>query len=129
MFWDNDSDAERQLDRARRKLDDYSGSIRRVEERRQAIVDSIGDQNTELDCLHYDLTDAVERAERRQAEWVVERDDDSLPVHVQVMPWSRGYEEDQRFRKSLGSSLLASVITSYSIQLYEVIRPYRSYRR
>ena len=42
-------------------------------------------------------------------EWVVERDDELVPAHVQVMPWSRGYEEDRRFRLSLGSSLLASL--------------------
>ncbi len=113
LFWDNDQDAVSQLDRAQNRIDDYADSIREVEERRLAIVDRIGDQNTELDCLHYDLTDVVERAERRQAEWLVERDDESTSSHVQVMPWSRGYEEDQRFRKSLGSSLAASLLVAF----------------
>ena len=41
--------------------------------------------------------------------WKIERDADDLPEHVQVMPWTRGNEEDQRFRKSLLSSLVASI--------------------
>ncbi len=113
LFWNDEHEAADQLDRARRKIDDYSASVRDVEERRLAIVDKIGEQDIELDCLHYDLTDAVERAERRHAEWVVERDDEPLQSHVQVMPWSRGYEEDERFRKSLGTSLLASLLIAF----------------
>lgn len=113
LFWDDAGDEADQLDRARRKLDDYSQSIREVEDRRMAIVDRIGEQNAELDYLHYDLTDAVERAESRQSEWVVERDDEPVQAHVQVMPWSRGYEEDERFRKSLGTSLLASLLIAF----------------
>jgi outer membrane biosynthesis protein TonB len=113
LFWDDEIDAAGRLDSARRKMDEYSDSIRDVEERRLAIVDKIGEQNAQLDYLHYDLTDAIERMERRQAEWVVERDDEeAVPLHIQVMPWSRGYEEDQRFRKSLGSSLAASLLVA-----------------
>ena len=33
-----------------------------------------------------------------------------MPVHVQVMAWSRGYEEDRRFRKSLASSMLGVAV-------------------
>ncbi|RLA28865.1 MAG: energy transducer TonB, partial [Gammaproteobacteria bacterium] len=46
------------------------------------------------------------------------------PVHVQVMAWSRGYEEDKRFHKSLGSSflgvlLLTLLVGSIAIPLVE----------
>jgi len=61
-----------------------------------------------LDVLHYDLQEAIEREENRKDEWLVERDADEIPYRRQVMPWTRGNEEDQRFRKSLGSSLAAS---------------------
>ena len=112
LFWEDENEAIGQLDRALQKIDDYSESIREVEGRRQKIVDKIGDQHAELDCLHYDLTDAIERMERREAEWVVEREDEAEPSHVQVMPWSRGYEEDQRFRKSVSSSLAVSLLVA-----------------
>jgi outer membrane biosynthesis protein TonB len=116
LFWDDDNgDARERLDSARRRIDEYGDSIARVEERRHAMVGEIGDQNLVLDCLHYDLAHVIELEENRQAQWVVERDACELAPHEQVMPWSRGYEEDVRFRKSLGSSLLACVLMAILI--------------
>ena len=118
LFWDNaDGDAQEQIDSARRKIDDYGDSILQVEERREALMGKIGDQNLVLDSLHYDLTHVIELEENRKAEWVVERDVDEIAPHVQVMPWSRGYEEDERFRKSLGSSLAASALLAILLSM------------
>jgi len=94
---------------AHRKIDEYGAEINRVEARRDSVLEHIGDQNKELDHLHYNLIDIVEQRETRQNEWLVEREVDELPNHAQVMPWARGNEEDRRFYKSLGSSLAASV--------------------
>ncbi|MDH3440237.1 MAG: AgmX/PglI C-terminal domain-containing protein [Gammaproteobacteria bacterium] len=127
LFWGDEESASReQLDRAHRHIDEYGASIVQVEERRQIIVEKIGDQNLTLDYLHYDLSEAIEREENRRAEWLVERDGDEVPTHVQVMPWARGYEEDQRFRKSLGTSLAASLLLAFlltSIALPIIERP------
>ena len=111
LFWgDRDVEPTAALGSARRKIEEYGESIIRVEERRQAILEKIDDRNTSLDYLHYDLAAAMEREENRKNEWLIERDVDELPPHVQVMPWARGYEEDQRFKKSLGVSVLTSVV-------------------
>ncbi|HNP62305.1 MAG TPA: AgmX/PglI C-terminal domain-containing protein [Woeseiaceae bacterium] len=112
LFWPTHEGPETRqsmLANAQRKIDDYSAEIGRVEDRRDSILDQIGDQNRELDHLHYNLLDIVEQQELRKNEWLVERDADDMPAHTQVMPWSRGNEEDKRFRKSLGSSLAASI--------------------
>ena len=77
---------------------------------RQDAADRIVEQEKVLDGLHYELTEAIEAEESFRNEWIVERDDEAVPAHVQVMPWSRGYEEDKRFRKSLGTSLAASMV-------------------
>ncbi len=112
LFWgvpgapDN---AEAHLRYAKQKTDEFNDEIIRVEFRRSAITDKIRDQNASLDYLHYDLHEAAERYENSRNEWVVEREDDDLPAHFQVMPWSRGCEEDTRFKKSLGTSLAASM--------------------
>ena len=112
LFWDKrngpDSSTE-QLRYARRKMDKFGEEVAAVEERRHSIVEKIGGQNDVLDCLHYDLRDAMEREESRQNEWQLEREFDDVPYRAQVMPWSRGGEEDQRYRKSLGTSLAASI--------------------
>ena len=125
LFWEDRQCAPpEQLERARAIADEYNQSIVRADDERLSLIEKIGDQNLSLDSAHYDLSEAIEREENRRAEWLVERESDEMPVHVQVMAWSRGYEEDQRFRKSLASSmlsvgLLALLIGSIAIPLVE----------
>ena len=122
LFWDDHDGPDDPIERmrnveyisnARRKIDDFGEEIARVEERRASITDKIGDQNDVLDYLHYDLRDAMEREEALKNEWLVERDVDQLSYRAQVMPWARGCEEDRRFRKSLGTSLAASLAIAF----------------
>ena len=111
LFWGDQADHAGSANRirdARSKIDKHCEEIVRVEKQRYALIEKIGQQNLTLDCLHYDLTDLLEREEERQNEWRVEREEGELPQYEQVMPWSRGYEEDQRFRRSLGMSVAAS---------------------
>ncbi len=111
LFWDNDAQTATEfLDGARQRIDQFGDAFFDVEKRRDAIMNKIGRQNHALDCLHYDLLDAMEREETRRSEWVVEREPEDLPVHTLIMPWQRGQEEDRRYRKSLGSSLAAAVV-------------------
>lgn len=116
LFWgahDGPGRADDRIRRARRRIDEFGDEVAGVEARRQSIVEKIGNQNDVLDYLHYDLRDAMEREEARKNEWLVEREPDSIPFRAQVMPWARGCEEDQRFRKSLGTSLTASVALAF----------------
>lgn len=111
LFWDKHSagdDQQKRLQYAHRKTEEFREEVTRVEERREVVVDKIGDQNNVLDYLHYDLREAMEREENLKSEWLVEREADSPDYRAQVMPWARGCEEDQRFRKTLGTSLAAS---------------------
>ena len=118
LFWGSQDVPEarnEKLERAHQKIDEYSAEISRVENRRDSVLNQIGDQNTEVDLLHYNLIDIVEQRETRNNEWLVERDADEFPEYVQVMPWTRGNEEDKRFRKSLLSSLAVSVLLALII--------------
>ncbi len=125
LFWEDRQCAPpEQLERARAITDEYNQSIVRVDDERLSLIEKIGGQNLALDSVHYDLNEAIECEENRRAEWLVERESDEMPVHVQVMAWSRGYEEDRRFRKSLASSflgvgLLAMLVASIAIPLVE----------
>ena len=113
LFWSAQDDPEiygAKLARAHRKIDEYRAEFKRVEDRRDSVLERIGNQNRVLDHLHYNLLDIVEEQETRKNEWLVERDADSVPHHTLVMPWTRGNEEDRRFRKSLRFSLAASVL-------------------
>jgi hypothetical protein len=118
LFWGHDAeDAADRLRKARGKVDEFGEEVARVEQRREGVVNSINEHNVALDYLHYDLQDAMEREESRKNEWVVERDEDPLPYHAQVMPWARGCEEDERFHKSLGVSMAASIAIAILLSL------------
>ena len=115
LFWSSQDDTvtrSEKLANARRKIDEYGAKINEAEARRDSALEKVGEQNKELDYLHYNLIDIVEQREARQNEWVVDRGVDELPIHAQVMPWTRGNEEDRRFQKSLGSTIAASVFAA-----------------
>jgi hypothetical protein len=98
---------------ARGKIDEFAAVVARVEQQRESIIDKIGNQNSALDYLHYDLQDMIEEEEARNNEWQLERESNDLPYRAQVMPWSRGGEEDQRLRRSLATSLAASFAIAF----------------
>ncbi len=114
------------IDGARDSIHEFGEEFVKVEKRRDRIMHRIGKQNYALDCLHYELLDAMEREETRLAEWAVEREADDLPAHDMVMPWQRGQEEDQRYRKSLGSSLAAALVLGVLIGSIAIPIPERA---
>jgi len=120
LFWGQQSEAEAPLEHLRnahRQLEEFGEEVAQVESRRQSIVVKMNDQNQTLDYLHYDLLDAIEREEKRKSAWLVERDPDAIPYRAQVMPWARGCEEDQRFRKSLSTSMATSLAIAFLVSM------------
>lgn len=110
LFWTEPESRIRHLDHARRQIKEFHDTIAGVEDRRQSITEKIAEQNAVLDQLHYDLRDVIAQNESLMDAWVVERDVDEVPQRPTIMPWSRGYEEDERYRRNLGISVLASIV-------------------
>ena len=112
LFWGYAADevVQARLDHARQQIGNYHEAIVEVENRRDAINEEIKQQDVQLDYLHYDLQDIIEKEDAANGEWVLERDDAEQRKRALVMPWSRGYEEDRRFRISLGSSVAAALL-------------------
>jgi hypothetical protein len=123
LFWDKierPEDTARHLEDVRGKIDDFGEDVARVEGRRDSLIEKIGDQGRVLDCLHYDLRDALEQEESRKAEWVVEREEHDRPFRAIVMPWARGFEEDQRFRQSVAASLLIGILLGWLVSIIDI---------
>jgi outer membrane biosynthesis protein TonB len=123
LFWDEQSGSHHSaeyISSARRRIEEYGEDIVRIRDRREAIIDRIGNQNFALDALHYDLRDAMEREESRNNEWRVEKDQVGVARRVQVMPWARGGEEDDRFRRSLGASILACLLLGFMVSIIDL---------
>jgi outer membrane biosynthesis protein TonB len=114
------------LETVRSKINEFTGEIASIEDRRDAILDRIGDKNRAMDYLYYDLRDATEREEGRKGEWVVEREEPELPARILVMPWSRGYEEDARSRKSVLAALLVCLLFGWLFSIIDLPIPERA---
>ena len=125
LFWSESApDGEHeQIAYARRNIEEFGEQISRVEADRAAIVDRIHEQDSELDYLHYDMRDLLEEQESRDNEWLVEREADDQPATIQIMPWSRGSEEDQRSRRSVGTSLAASLAIAFILSMIAIPLP------
>jgi len=123
LFWDEQQGAHIRDDRLRyahAKIDEFGAEIIALEKRRDSIIDQIEEQNLQLDYLHYDLLDAAEREASRRREWLIEREPDKLPHLKQIMPWVRGCEEDQRFRRSLAASVALCAIVGWLVTIVDL---------
>ncbi len=128
LFWGQSSDLERtaaHVGKVRRQVGRFDAYIADLEQRRRSIAERIAAGNESLGLLGEDLVDALEEEESRRAEWVVEREEGTLPYREQVMPWMRGLEEDGRFRKSLAMSMAATLLLAFVLQLIELPIPER----
>jgi hypothetical protein len=108
MFWGDSaavSAGEAQLRRVRSRIEVFEDRIRELEAQRQGIREEINELQTHIGLLEDELFEAQEADDRRQQEWIVEREITALHSRPLVMPWTRGGEDDRRFRKSLLTSL------------------------
>lgn len=123
LFWGvkaNPENVTRFIQHAQRQIVEFNKDIERVENLRQTIIDKIGDQTETLDNLHYELHDVIAEEESRKAEWTVEREANDPAYHRQVMPWARESEEDERYRRSLVTSVAASIAIMLLVGLVTV---------
>ena len=129
LFWgdlERPENTAEHLESVRSRINEFTGEIARIEDRRDAVLDRIGDKNRAMDYLYFDLRDATEREESRKAEWVVEREEPVLPARTLVMPWSRGYEEDARSRKSVLAALLICLALGWLFSIVDLPIPERA---
>ncbi len=128
LFWagaPGDRDGVERIRRARMRLDAFQKRLDEVEGRRQAIAETIRQDQEAIAFLEDDLFEAQEEEELRKLEWIVEREISALPVRRQLMPWARGREEDQRFHKSLAASLLISLLLGLLLPQIDLPLPER----
>jgi outer membrane biosynthesis protein TonB len=128
LFWGDrptDGSGDLHLGTVRRRADAFQQRLNDIESGRQAILDRIRGQQESTDYIEDDLYEVQRREEMRKLEWVVERDPSPDPADEIIMPWSRGSEDDRRFRKSLAISLLVSLLLAILIPLIDIPVPDR----
>jgi len=128
LFWGQSGDPAANAEhvkKVRQRVQKFASHVAGIEQRRRSIVDQIEAQNESLGFLDDDLLDALEEEESRKAEWIIEREEGTVPYRVQVMPWMRGVEEDWRFRRSLAASMAFAVLLTFVVQLIDLPIPER----
>ena len=126
LFWGVRSaprEADDQLRAARSRVDVFEKRIAEIEERRDGLIEQIDEEQDGAEFLEDEVREAEEEEEQRRHEWRIERELDVLPSRELVMPWSRGGEEDWRFRKSLSTALALALLLIVLHPLIELPLP------
>jgi hypothetical protein len=126
LFWGgraSDVEGESHVRVVRGRLAAFQKRLDEIEARRQEVADEIGTLQESADFLADDLYDIEREAELRKLEWVPEREVESLPLRASRMPWARGGEEDERFRRTLLLSLLLSLLLGLLLPMIELPLP------
>jgi hypothetical protein len=128
LFWGERAEPQRiaeQLRAVRSRLTGFQAQLGQLDERRQAILTSIANEEEGLEILSDDLYQIREAEERRKLEWIVEREISALPRRVQAMAWARGGEDDRRFRRALAASLALSLLIGALLPMIDLPLPRR----
>jgi len=110
LFWGEVESSEERIRFARQRIEDFHERVKAVSENRQVVVERLAEDRGVLAILEDDWFELQEEEEERRNEWVIEREVGAAADRPPMMPWARGGEDDQRFRKSVGSALLAALL-------------------
>ena len=113
LFWDGSTPASAHAEhmrRARARIEEFNERLGEIEGRRRKLLEEMREQHGETELLEDDAFEAQEEEERRRNEWIVEREIETLRSRPSLMSWTRGGEDDQRFRKTLRNVLLVCLL-------------------
>ncbi|MFZ2949737.1 MAG: AgmX/PglI C-terminal domain-containing protein, partial [Desulfuromonadaceae bacterium] len=112
--------------RLRSHIASFDEEIRGTLEK-QANIKARGNQRLEeLDYLYDEISNAHARDERREDEYLIERELSPVSHHPSVMPWSDDGESERRYRRSLLIAMLLNLLLCAVILLVTVpvlVRP------
>jgi hypothetical protein len=113
LFWGTAeavTTGEVQLGRVRERVVAFECRVGELEGRRQSTREQIDKGQYHVGLIEDELFEAQEAEERRQQEWIVEREISGLHSRPLTMPWKWGGEDDRRFQKSLLGTLAVCLL-------------------
>ena len=113
LFWDDSTLAGERVQhmaRVRARIEEFQQRLGEIEGRRRKLLEEMKEQHGETELLEDDAFEAQEEEERRRNEWILEREIETLRSRPSLMSWTRGGEDDQRFRKTLRNVLLVCLL-------------------
>ncbi len=123
LFWGDGTAAgtsDEHIRRVRNRVDVFQKRVSEIEDRRRALLEEIEQHQEHTYLLEDDVFEALEEEERRKQEWIVEREIDAISSREPIIGWTRGGEEERRFRKSLATALLVSLAVALILPLIDL---------
>jgi outer membrane biosynthesis protein TonB len=114
LFWGAETSTERaaeQLRAARSRVAELGEWFGHMEGRQAALREQIRHYNDAIDAIERALFEVQYEEEQLSYEWEIEREIDEKP-RIAILPWSYNVEDQKRFRKSAGITLLFTVLFS-----------------
>lgn len=128
LFWEGVAEAQNiagHVERARSRVASFEVEISGVLEKQTSLKEQINRCLDELDILHEEVQQAYAREERRQEEYVIEREISYVPYRAIVMPWNKDAESERRYRRALLVALLFYIFFGSLIRIWKVPVPDR----
>jgi len=126
LFWKGIPEAKDvagHMERVRGRVARFEGEIHGILEKQASLQEQINQRLAELDMLYEEVRDAHDREERRQEEFVIEREISPVPYREMIMPWTKEAESERRFRRAVFAALLICFVFGAPIPLINVPIP------
>ena len=112
--------------RLRDHIAEFEEEIRGTQEKHASLQKQSNRCLDDLNNLDEEVRIAHAREERRQEEYVIEREVSSVPCRALIMPWSKESESERRFRRALLVALSFFLFFGTLIPLLKLPVPDRS---
>jgi len=126
LFWGEvpgGDDPAGHIARMRSRIAGFDEEIRGVLERQAQLKAEINQRLDELDCLDDEVHNTYARDERREEEFVVERELSEIPDRESVMPWSHDGEVERRYRRAMSTAMLLSLLLTIVVRMVTLPPP------
>jgi len=123
LFWEGVAEAQNvagHLERARSRVASFEGEISGILEKQASLQGQINQCLYELDILDEEVRDAHARDERRQDEYVVEREISSVPSYASIEA-----ESERRYRRAMRVAFLFFLCFGTLMGLWKLPPPVR----
>ena len=123
LFWENAEDVPVHMERARSRVARFDGEISGFLEKQSSLQGQISRCQDQLDNLYEDVRDAYAREERREEEYVIEREISPVPNRSMSIPWTKHDESERRFRRGLLIAFLFYIVFGTVVTLWKLPPP------
>jgi outer membrane biosynthesis protein TonB len=123
LFWrelPEVSDSAGHVERLRSCAAGFEGEISGFLEKQASLKEQIDRCLSEIDFLNREVSEAYEREEQRQEEFVIERETSPVPHREVVMPWTKEAESEKRLRNFVLIALLICLVLGGPVPLINV---------